>query len=434
MIRNGFYILLLGGGLAVGFAVGHRRDLPAKSSARQILYYQDPMHPAYRSDKPGIAPDCGMQLVPVYAAEAGRVLVPNAASAPEAALIDPAMQRLYGIKLARAERDAGKGTIQAFARVEPDETRIYHVNFGTEGYVKETQNDAIGDYVTKNQHLAIVYSPDFLALAGGYLAAHASLPSASYGQSGNFVANASQEAASVEARADRLRNLGMSDTQIDEITRTRKLPENIYVVSPTDGFILARNISPGQRFERAADLYQIADLSHVWIIAEVYGRDAQVFRPGGEALVTLPDSGESFPAKVSNVLPEVDPATRVLKVRLEVDNPGYKLRPDMFVSVSMPVSLPSGISVPSSAILDAGLSRRVFVQTADGAFVPREVETGWQLGDRVQIVKGLLAGETVVASGTFLVDSESKLQSTAAAAIKETDARNPGQRMRSAVN
>jgi RND family efflux transporter MFP subunit len=176
------------------------------------------------------------------------------------------------------------------------------------------------------------------------------------------------------------------------------------------------------RFERETDLYTIADLSRVWIVAEVFGRDAQAFRPGMEVTATLSETGQSFRAKVSDVLPEVDPVTRVLKVRLEADNPGFKLRPNMFVSVAMPVSLPSGISVPADAILDSGLSKRVFVQASEGSFESRTVETGWQLGDRVEIVKGLKEGEVVVSSGTFLVDSESRLQSAGKASGPMTQA------------
>ena len=411
MIKNGPYFLLLATGLAAGLALGHLRNAPRPNAARRILYYQDPMHPAYRSDKPGKAPDCGMDLVPVYAEDAGKSLASSPDSVPGTTAIDPAAQHLYGIKLAKAERDQGKGSIQVFARVVPDETRVFRVNFGTDGFVKETNNDAVGNFVTKDQRLAVVYSPDFLAVAGGYLAAHERDPNGANMQSANSVANASQEAASVQARADRLRNLGMSDAQINEITKTRKLPEDVYVVAPTDGFILTRTISPGMRFMRESDLYTIADLSHVWIVAEVFGRDAQAFRPGAEAVATLSDTGQSFRVKVSDVLPEVDPVTRVLKVRLEADNPGYKLRPNMFVSVAVPVSLPSGVSVPADAILDSGLSKRVFVQSGEGLFESRTVETGWQSGDRVQIVKGLREGETVVSSGTFLVDSESRLQS-----------------------
>ena len=248
-MRKALYLLLLVAGLIAGMALSHLRPADKQSVARRILYYKDPMHPSYRSDKPGVAPDCGMELVAVYADEAVQSLASDRASG-EGVSIDAAAQQLYGIRLARAERDQGKGTIRLFARVQPNETQIYRINLGTDGYVKETQADAAGDFVTKNQRLATVYSPDFLAVAGGYLAAHERDPVASNSPNGNFGANVSQEAASVQARADRLRNLGMSDAQLDEIARTRKLPEDVYVVSPTDGIILTRNISPGMRFDR----------------------------------------------------------------------------------------------------------------------------------------------------------------------------------------
>jgi Cu(I)/Ag(I) efflux system membrane fusion protein len=368
------------------------------------------MHPAYRSDKPGTAPDCGMALEPVYAEEVSKSLLPSEDSMPETVQIDPASQHLYGIRLAKVERDTGKGTIRVFGRVAADQTLVYRVNLGTDGFVKETYNDAIGNYVKKDQHLAIIYSPEFLSVAGGYLSAN-ERGSGGYGTpKDNSVPSITQGAASSQARADRLRNLGMSDSQIDEISANHKIPENIYVVSPTDGFILSRSISPGVRFERYTDMYTIANLSRVWILAEVFGKDAKAFRPGARARITLPDTGETFQAKVSNVLPEVDPATRFLRPRLEVDNPGFKLRPDMFVNVELTVSLPTGLSVPADAVVDSGMSKRVFVETSSNHFETREVEIGWRLNDRVQIVKGLREGETVVAAGTFLVDSESRLQ------------------------
>jgi multidrug efflux pump subunit AcrA (membrane-fusion protein) len=351
-----------------------------------------------------------MALEPVYAEEVSKSLLPSEDSMPETVQIDPASQHLYGIRLAKVERDTGKGTIRVFGRVAADQTLVYRVNLGTDGFVKETYNDAIGNYDKKDQHLAIIYSPEFLSVAGGYLSAN-ERGSGGYGTpKDNSVPSITQGAASSQARADRLRNLGMSDSQIDEISANHKIPENIYVVSPTDGFILSRSISPGVRFERYTDMYTIANLSRVWILAEVFGKDAEAFRPGARARVTLPDTGETFQAKVSNVLPEVDPATRFLRPRLEVDNPGFKLRPDMFVNVELTVSLPTGLSVPADAVVDSGMSKRVFVETSSNHFETREVETGWRLNDRVQIVKGLKEGETVVAAGTFLVDSESRLQ------------------------
>jgi RND family efflux transporter MFP subunit len=410
MKHGRLYLSLLAAFSLAGAAMFAHQARSRQEPKRHVLYWVDPMHPAYRSDKPGTAPDCGMALEPVYAEEVSSSRPTTSAPARENIEIDPANQQLYGIRLARVEKDTGKGALRAFGRVAPDQTRVYRVNLGTDGFVKETYNDAVGNHVDKNQHLAIVYSPEFLAVAGGYLSANERTPAGASAMKDNIAPSTTQGAASAQARADRLRNLGMSDTQIDEISMNRKIPENVYVVSPADGFILSRSISPGVRFERYMEMYTIADLSRVWILAEVFGKDAQAFRPGAMARVTLPDTGESFDARVSNVLPEVDPVTRVLRPRLEVDNPGFKLRPDMFVNIEIPISLPAGLSVPASAVVDSGLSKRVYVETSDQHFEAREVETGWRLNDRIEIVKGLREGEMVVSAGSFLVDSESRLQ------------------------
>lgn len=403
-------VFTVGMALLLAFTLGYSRRGGSLKDAHRVLYYQDPMHPSYRSDKPGIAPDCGMKLVPIYAEGLGQSVIANEIPSPGAVLIDSPMQQLYGVKLVQVERTSGHQTIRAFARVEADETRIFHVNFGTDGFVKETHDDASGNYVTKNQHLALVYSPEFLAVAGGYLAANEHSPAALNQGKDSSGPPPSYNTASAQARADRLRDLGMSDAQIDEIGQNRKLPEDIYVVSPVNGFILSRNISAGMRFERHVDLYTIADLSRVWIVAEIFGKDAQALRPGAVARITLPDTHESFTAKVSDVLPEVDPHTYSYKVRLEAENIGYRLRPNMFVDVEMPLSLPPGLMIPADAIVDSGLEKRVFVRASESKFEPRAVETGLRIGERVEILKGLKAGETVVASGMFLVDSESKMQ------------------------
>jgi RND family efflux transporter MFP subunit len=409
-MRKRLYLFLIVAVSLAGWALISFHPKVKAAPARHVLYWVDPMHPAYRSDKPGTAPDCGMALEPVYAEEASQAALPSEESSGAAVKIDPAAQQLYGIRLAKVEKDMGQGSIRVFGRIAPDQTLVYRVNLGTDGFVKETHDDAVGNFVKKNQHLAIVYSPEFLSVAGGYLSANERAPMGTATPKDNLSPSITQGAASAQARADRLRNLGMSDAQIDEISAERKIPENVYVVSPTDGFILSRNISPGVRFERYMDMYTVANLSRVWVLAEVFGKDAEAFRPGAKARVTLPDTGESFQATVSDVLPEVDPTTRVLKPRLIVDNPAFKLRPEMFVNVELPVSMPAGLSVPADAVVNSGLSKRVFVETSAGHFEARSVETGWRINDRVQILKGVREGETVVASGTFLVDSESRLQ------------------------
>ncbi len=408
-MRKWIYLFPLALCLIAGIAVGHFWVHPKSDEARKVLYYEDPMHPSYRSSKPGKAPDCGMDLVPVYAGGAAGSIQTGAAQLPGVA-IEPAAQQLYGIKLVKAKMEAERQTIRLFARVEADDTRVFRIDFGTDGYVKETHDDAVGTRVSKDQHLATVYSPDFLAVAGGYLAANEHAPGVANAARDMNNSGGAQNAASVQARADRLRNLGMSDTQITEISQSHKLPEDVYVASPIDGFILTRSISPGMRIERRTELYTIADLSHVWITAEVFGHDVLAIRPGTTAVVTLPNTNEHVMARISEVLPEVDPVTHATKIRLVADNPGFKLRPQMFANVEIPVSFPPGLSVPVDAVLDSGLSKRVFVQTADNRFESRPVETGWQMGDRIQIVKGLDDGDSVVAAGTFLVDSESRLR------------------------
>ncbi len=197
------------------------------------------------------------------------------------------------------------------------------------------------------------------------------------------------------------------------MSENRLLPETVDLVAPADGFILSRNIMAGQHFERSMEFYRIADLSKVWILADVFGTEAENLRPGTVARVTLSNTGKTFTARVTNVLPQVDPATRTLKLRLEADNPNFALRPDMFVDVELPVSVPSGLTVPVDALIDSGREQRVFVESGNGVFEPRQVQVGWRAGERVEILHGLAEGERVVTAGTFLVDSESRLKSVA---------------------
>ncbi len=386
-----------------GFTAGY---LPHRghAAARQPLYYVDPMHPAYRSAHPGKAPDCGMDLVPVFAEDLGGSLSRDNGR-PGTLAVSPATQQLYGIQVARAGGTEGTETLHLSAHVAADETRVYRINLGTDGYVKETHGDAVGERVRKDQRLATVYSPEFLSVAGGYLSANERTP----GSMGHEGLVPTANAASAQARADRLRNLGMSEAQIDEISKSRKLPEDIYLVSPVDGVIVGRDLSPGSRFDRHTDLYTVADLRRVWVDAQVFGPGAQALRPGANATVRIPDTGEVLRAQVSSLLPTVDPTTHAVTVRLEAANPGLRLRPGMLVGVELSFAHASRITVPAEAVLDSGLSKRVFVKTAEGVFEPRSVDTGWTLNDEVQIVKGLHEGEMVASAGTFLLDSESRL-------------------------
>jgi RND family efflux transporter MFP subunit len=178
--------------------------------------------------------------------------------------------------------------------------------------------------------------------------------------------------------------------------------------------VTVRNVSTGLRFDKGTELYRIADLSRVWILADLFENEASYFKPGRTVKVTLREQKKTFTAKVSSVLPQFDSATRTLKLRLEVDNPGHTLRPDMFVDVEIPVTFPPAVTVPADAILDSGIKKTVFVDRGNGIFEPRLVETGWRFGNRVEIKSGLKPGERIVVSGNFLIDSESKMELAAA--------------------
>jgi Cu(I)/Ag(I) efflux system membrane fusion protein len=419
--------------MVVSYLAGrHRigRDPAAiTTSSRPVLYWVDPMHPDYKSDHPGVAPDCGMQLEPVYAQSI-------AASGNSASLIPPGMvgidaekQQLFGIRVSAVEWSSGTKNVRLLGRVLPEDTRVYRLNAGMEGFIRQTFNDSPGELVKKNQKLATYYGGDILAVASGFLAATAGVPGANGKDGARTVpfpgAVAKQGQSSVQGYTDRLRNLGMSDAQIQEMAETRLLPESINVVSPVDGFVLTRNISPGQHFEHATEFYRIADLSRVWIVADILGNEAQHFRPGASARILLPGQGKALTARVSNVLPQVDPTTRTLKLRLEAENPGFVLRPDMFADVELPIARPAGLTVPVDAVIDSGREQRVFVERSNGVFEPRNVAVGWRFGDRVQIVKGLSEGERVVSAGTFLVDSESRLKSVESAPKEQPQPKLP---------
>lgn len=405
--------------LAVSYGLGryNLRLQTVSTRGRHVLYYVDPMHPSYKSNKPGIAPDCGMPLVPVYSDDNGNAPpTTSMAQLPaEAVTIDAATQQLMGLRVAPVENTASTRTVRVNGRVAPEDTRVYRVNSGLGGFIRETYDDSVGMQVKKDQKMATYYSPDALSIASGFLAASERIPGA-VGTDGNRTmvwagAVSQQGVSSLQGYTDRLRNLGVSDVQIKEIADSRQLPEYIYVVAPADGFILARNISPGEHFDHDLEFYRIADLSRVWVIADVFEQEAAYLRPGALGRVDLKGEGRQLPARIADSLPQSDAVAGIVKVRLEVENPKFILRPDMVVDVEMPIQIPPAVTVPVDALIDSGARTRVYVEHEEGIFEPRVVETGWRVGDRVQILRGVQPGERVVVGATFLVDSESRLKS-----------------------
>jgi RND family efflux transporter MFP subunit len=325
---------------------------------------------------------------------------------PGAMKISPEKQQLIGVQVSPVERTSGTRTLRLFGRVAPDEARVYKLNAGGEGFIREVSPVTTGSRVEKGQALASFSAPDFVTSIQVYILAL---------NAADRVTDANNTAASnLRQRVEKLQNLGMSDLQIEEIRQTREIPAAIRIVAPADGIVLARNVSPGQKFERGAEWYRIAGLGRVWILADVFENEAHYLRPRVRAQVSLPHQRKTLPARVTEVLPQFDAATRTLKVRLEADNPGYVLRPEMFVDVELPITLPPTIAVPADAVIDSGLRKTVFVERGDGIFEARQVETGWRFGDSVEIVEGLAPGERIVTSGTFLLDSESRMKSASA--------------------
>jgi Cu(I)/Ag(I) efflux system membrane fusion protein len=408
---------------------------PNRAASKRLLYYVDPMHPWYHSDKPGIAPDCGMPLVPVFEGEDRAASVPLPAGAVS---IRPEQQQLIGIRVETVEKDSGPRRIRTTGRVLADENRVYRLMGATEGWVQSLQNNAAGTIVKKNELLATFYSREFRNAEQAYLG---SLASGERIRPIHDDDSMRVSDANLRINEEQLRALGMGEPQIKELAKTRQTTRDIALTSPVDGIVLSRNISQQQRFDKGAELYSIGDLSKVWIIADVFGNEAELFRPGSRVRATAPELGKDLYATVSNVPPVFDPASRTLKLRLEADNPGFLLRPDMFVDLEFSIQAPRGLSVSEEAVLDSGMQKIVYVQTAGDLFEPRAVEIGTVYGNRAVVTHGLAAGERVVTSGNFLLDSESRMRTgsrpTASAshnmpmthdrAVSKSIARNMGQ-------
>jgi len=348
----------------------------------------------------------------------------GASLAPGTIQVSPARQQTMGVRLDTVKKVADSHLLRVLGRVAADETRIYRVNTAVSGWIRELYDDnTTGSLVKKDQILATFFAAETIRAQQSYIYAVGITEPFKSGSSGSPQQSKLTEQ-SLQQALYVLRDLGMSDTQIAEIMRSRQYTENIQIRSPAEGCVVARNVSPGLRFEKGAELYRIVDLKRVWVQADVFEQEVRYLQPGKIVQCSLSSGGKAFPAKVSNVLPLFDALTRTFKVRLEADNPSYLLRPDMFVDIELPITFPPAIVVSADAVLDSGLRKTVFVSRGKGFFEPREVETGWRFGNRVEIVKGLKAGERIVASSNFFIDSESRMELTAAG-IYENQAVDP---------
>lgn len=378
---------------------------------RTVLFYHCPMHVDFKSkDRTAPCGLCGMALEAVYASGA-----PDRAASgerlPDGVEVSAAWQQLIGVKVGTVEEASGTERVRVFGRVAPDETRVRRLTAGLEAYVTELSAVTTGSRVGRDEWLASYSTPD----ARGPISAFITTVNVLEREENNgdpAAASLAAARASMALAVDRLLTMGMSRVQIEEVRRSRAATSTVKITSPVDGFVLARNVSEGQRFDAGTELFQIADLQRVWILADVPVADADRVRPGTLAQVRVGGRETTVRARVSGqVLPQFDRSTQSFKLRLEADNPGFVLRPDMFVDVEFQVPLPSTTMVPADAVVFSGLHTHVFVERSAGVFEPREVETGRRHGNRVAVVKGLEPGERIALAGTFLLDSETRMKS-----------------------
>jgi membrane fusion protein, copper/silver efflux system len=409
--------VLLGVAFVAGrYSGGHRTQV--NGTSRRVLYYVDPMHPSYRSDKPGIAPDCGMALEPVYEGEAG----PGPRSLQAGGVeLSADRQQLIGIRTAVAQKSAGVRTIRTTGRIAPDDNRLYRIQAGFDGWVDVLADTPPGTVVKREQVLATLYGPEVRTAELNYIGFMAGVERLRQGMAEGETKSLDD---SKHVNEEQLRLLGMGEEEIHSLQTNHHASSNLNLVAPGDGIILSRSISPRQRFEKGAELYRIADLSKIWIIADVHGSDG-AFRPGTRVKINVPELGKSVNATVTSAVPLFDDASRTLKVRLEADNHGLLLRPDMLVDVELEGGVPDGLSIPADAVLDSGLRKIVYVETSDGIFEQRPVEIAGAFGDHVVVAGGISEGDRVVVAGNFLLDSESRMHATENPAVQASASGKP---------
>jgi Cu(I)/Ag(I) efflux system membrane fusion protein len=397
-----------------------RGGASTQPGGRTVLYYVDPMNPAFRSPTPGTAP-CGMPLEPVYSDGGGAVA--GSALPAGAVSVRPDRQQLIGVQTAAVSHRPGARSLRLLGRVAPDELRLFRLSSVTAGWVREVSGPTTGSLVRKNEKLGTYYSQELTGPQQAFVYALDALDR--FRESGANEQQIEINERNVANARQVLLNLGMSEPQIQAVADSRQIAPLVEMRAPGSGVVLARNVALGQRFDPYAELFVIADLSRVWILADAFEGDEEILQPGLVARVAVPATGRTLQATVSRALPQFDPATRTLKVRLEAANPDLALRPGMFVDVEVEVETPPALVVPASAVLDSGSRRTVFVAQGEGTFVPRAVTTGRRYGAEVEILSGLEAGEAVVVAGNFLLDSESRMRSAGTQAPPATAPKAP---------
>ncbi len=379
---------------------------PGQAQAPAKAMFQCPMHPQIIQDHPGDCPICGMALVPMEGgAPAGGGMDSHAS-----VVIDAERQQLIGLRTATVVEGPVGGELRTTGRVAVDETRVRKVNVKVDGYVERLLVDFVGKPVSKGQTLFTIYSPELLAAQQEYLLALRTRKSLE----GSPELQRSGEELAASARR-RLALWDIPASALEALERTGQPVKALAIPSPVSGVVTAKSVVEGSRITSADTPFEITDLSHVWVLVDVYEAELGRVRVGTPAELTVPAfPGRAFQGRVAFLDPVLDPKTRTAKARLEFPNPGGALKPEMFGEVLLRSQARKGLVVPLDAVLDAGASKIVFVALGQGKFEPREVVTGEAAGDRIEIRSGLEPAEEVVVRAAFLVDSESRLKAAVA--------------------
>lgn len=379
-----------------------------KAERESGVVYYCPMHPQVQSDKPGTCPICNMNLEKMEEPGAS----PTGGVAESGALgtvkISLQKQQLIGIQLSEVTRGPLSSTIRAVGRLAYNETKISRIQTKLEGWIEQIFVDFTGILVKKGQPLATVYSPQLYSTQRELIVAKKSKDVLG---GSSFEEVASGAVSLYEATRQRLKLWDVSDAQIREIERQGTPSRAMAIFSPISGFVVSKNVSAGQRITPETELYTVADLSSIWVMADLYEYEVSMVQLNQSAVMTLAyNPGKTYKGKVSYIYPDLDKTTRTLKVRLEFPNSDFQLKPDMYANVEIRVDHGSNLSLPREAVLDSGVDQMVFVALDNGVFEPRKVQLGARVGDRFILLDGLKAGDKVVTAGNFLVDSESQLK------------------------
>jgi len=372
--------------LAAYFTLGNSETAVAAED-KEVLYWVAPMDPNYRRDKAGKSP-MGMDLIPFYAGDD---------AAGSTVTISPTVVQNLGVRTAKSEKTRLWRGIDTVGYVDYDESKVSHIHLRTEGWIEKLTVESEGERVKKNEFLFDVYSPLLVSA-----------------QEELVTAIATGNKSLITASKERLSALGISGKQIRELEKKRKVKQIISIYAPQDGVISNFPVRDGMFVKPSQSVMTLADLSSVWLLAEVFERQAEWVEVGQPAEVRLSYiPGRVWKGKVEYIYPTLDPKTRTLKVRLRFDNPGEKLKPNMYANVKIYGGAKEDtIVIPLEALIRTGREERVIIALGDGRFDARIVRSGIESGEYVEILEGLDENESVVTSGQFLIDSEASMRAS----------------------